>query len=182
MAAKKAKRSALESVLDAPQDGREWLRVRNITNGMLVIPCTNGEAKDIVLLPFEEVAPKGAAWLTSRPLRSMEKAERIELEWVDQRFMPRELPNLDAAPPDARPEKSVDKNMSIQIALQDDARALELIAINVFQPGAEATDVKFMKTRMEPVLKLAVWLEPQYRNRRQVNAALKRRLEEIRVL
>ncbi len=164
-------------------EGKPMLRIRNISGYGICLPSADPKRIDLVLSPHQEVIDPGEMWANDRYLRAALESGLIEVEWVERTQMPRTLPTTEDVPLDLRPENKFDCNYALQLALTlnvDDV--LSNIRVNVKVPETSMTDVSFMKGRMLPILRMALWLEPRLQNRARVIKAIKTRMDEIRVM
>lgn len=170
-----------KTLLDEKPEGLTHLRLRNPTTRTFEIG--GGVAGDLHLPPQAELSVDGTKWMRNRALRALVSEGELQAEWVDDLFTPRNLPSLEEAPDDARPDNPIDRMYAQEICLKTDTqKVLELIKVKILVYGSNEPNVQFYKTRMLPILKLAQWLEPQVQNRAPVIKALESQIQFIRSL
>lgn len=173
----------------APPEGKTHLRVRNVANHMLVVPANRySEGQHIFLVAWEEDILALAAWGKDRYLRQLIEAKQLAVGWATEAELPLKLPNLDSAPDDTRSTEDLihreyDRTYALGICLNPDTKtALEQLRVDVIDEDTQRRNVRFMRGRMDPILRLVKWLEPQIQNRRPILAAVDKRLADIRVM
>lgn len=169
------------SELDATPEGElKGLRVRNISANALVI-AGNGQY-DMALGPFEETIVAAQDWRQNRFFREIVAQKKVQLALADVYDSPRQLPNLDAAPENALPEKAFDRSYVRHILITtDENEALEMLREEPVSEGG-VIDEKFLKGRMTRILRCVEWAEPQVQNRKKILAAAKEQISKIRAL
>lgn len=172
------------SLFSAPPAGKEYLRLRNASEGIMSIDPPRGVGgPNLVLHPWMEAVVPTSFWQNNHTIKHGVDDGTLEIEWVDARSEPRRLPSMDDAPAEAQPEKGRHKQFAWQIVTHTDPRVcIEMINATVMNFGTHKPDKQFYVTHFEPLLNLVLWLEPQIQNRPQIITAAEKRLREIKAM
>lgn len=178
---KKTLVAGLETLNSPPPDGKNSLLVRNTYEGSIALAPERDQKEDITLdILGEKIVP--AEWQKHRGLRSFIEKGWVSVEWVDENYQPRRVPDPNDAPSDLRVANGQLRQFAFGIAAFNDAKAIEMIDTIVYQQDSTEVNIPYMRREFHSVLKLAEWLESKLRDRPNVKRAISAAVRRIQDL